>query len=140
MKKFLLVVLFGASACLTRAGEPQPASAQSGVQSTTQSTTQSTNTVDEIKHLIGTAACSSNAQCRTLPVGAKACGGPEAYLAYSAVQADAARLQALAERARSQRKAENERSGEMSVCRHLSDPGAVCVAGSCQLSTPSTAI
>lgn len=129
MKNLLLVLLLGANASMAQTLEPQHAPAAGA---------QSGDTLAEIRRLIGTPACSSNAQCRTLPVGARACGGPDAYLAYSTQQADAGRLQALAERSRSERKAESERSGEMSVCRHVTDPGAVCVAGTCRLSTAST--
>ena len=36
-----------------------------------------------IRNEIGTAPCSGDAQCRTLPLGVKACGGPQAWLPWS---------------------------------------------------------
>jgi len=66
----------------------------------------------------------------SLPVGAKACGGPEGYVAVSAANADAAR--ALAARHAAARRAENAAAPEVrSNCRMVMDPGAQCVAGRC---------
>ena len=135
MNKFVLLLLGACSACTSQAGAPlsdqagaPPAPGNSAV------------TVAEIKRLVGAARCSSSAQCRTLPVGARPCGGPDFYLPWSSPHPDEAGLLALAQRSRSERKAEAERSGELSTCQHLADPGAVCVSGACQLATPSTAI
>jgi len=85
--------------------------------------------------MIGDAACSDASQCRTLPVGARACGGPEAYLPYSTANLSEPALQALAARYKSEREAQNAASGMMSNCRFIPDPGAVCRAGTCQLGT-----
>jgi hypothetical protein len=90
----------------------------------------------EMQALIGTAACSSDAQCRTLPVGAKACGGPAGYWAWSSVGTDEARLRELARKQADVHKREIEASGMLSNCRVVTDPGAACVAGRCQLPTP----
>ncbi|MFT7722134.1 MAG: hypothetical protein QM788_04810 [Roseateles sp.] len=89
----------------------------------------------ELRALIGDAACTSDAQCRTLPVGAKACGGPAGYLAWSTAGTDAQRLAALAARQREAHRRENEASGLRSNCAVVMDPGAACVAGRCQLSS-----
>jgi len=91
-----------------------------------------------IQALVGTAACSTDADCRTSAIGAKACGGPEAYIAWSAPITDEAALgSALAEYTAAQRAA-NLREGRVSNCEFVTDPGAVCVAsgsdgGSCRL-------
>jgi hypothetical protein len=79
------------------------------------------------------AACTSDQQCRTVPVGAKACGGPQSYLAYSTAKTDPEQAKALAERYRKEREAHNLASGQASDCRFLPDPGAQCRAGTCQL-------
>jgi len=91
----------------------------------------------ELRELIGPAACSSDAQCRSLPVGAKACGGPAGYLAWSTQRTDAARLQALATRQAEAQRRENEAAGLRSNCAMLADPGSACVAGQCRLATPA---
>ena len=80
---------------------------------------------------IGNAACDSTAQCRSLPVGHRACGGPEAYLAYSTKTGDAGKLQRLAADEMAARKEQYARSGAISTCQMLMDPGAVCQAGRC---------
>lgn len=79
------------------------------------------------------APCSADRQCRTLPVGAKSCGGPESYLAYSTARTAPEKAAQLAQRYRSEREAENKASGRVSDCRFLADPGAQCRAGVCQL-------
>ena len=76
---------------------------------------------------IGDAACDADAQCRTVGVGSKACGGPEGYLAWSSkVNGQGTRLLALAAAHSTERERENERSGMRSNCSVTPDPGAVC--------------
>jgi hypothetical protein len=79
-----------------------------------------------VEALIGDAACDSDAQCHTVGVGAKACGGPQSYLAWSSKRTDAATLQQAAERqARLERDAAAA-NGIMSNCAIAKDPGAYC--------------
>ena len=92
----------------------------------------------ELRALIGPAACSADTQCRTVPVGAKACGGPAGYWAWSAKDTDGAALKALATRQSEAHRREVEASGMRSTCVMAVDPGAACVAGRCQIvTTPS---
>lgn len=77
---------------------------------------------------IGDAACDSDAQCGTVGVGAKACGGPQAYLAWSSKRTDGAALQQAAERQARAARAAAEARGVMSNCRVVKDPGAFCAA------------
>jgi hypothetical protein len=95
-------------------------------------------TLQQIRTLIGNPACTDTSQCRSLPLGARACGGPQGYLAWSTAQTDGAAVTALAERYKAQRQVEIKEKGEMSDCRFLSDPGATCVAGTCQLGASVT--
>jgi hypothetical protein len=81
-----------------------------------------------VEALIGDAACDSDAQCRTIGVGAKACGGPQAYLAWSSKRTDGAALQQAAERQARAARAAAEASGIMSNCMVTKDPGAFCAA------------
>lgn len=84
-----------------------------------------------IHALIGDAACRSDADCRTLGVGERACGGPAQFLAFSTQRSDAGALARAAEAQRqAQRRADAAKpEGErmMSTCQVLPDPGAVCV-------------
>jgi len=84
--------------------------------------------IKAITALIGDAACDSDSQCKTLAVGAKACGGPEYYLAWSTKRTDAA---ALREAAKSNVIATRNMAanrGGVSNCVFVSDPGAYCAA------------
>jgi hypothetical protein len=98
---------------------------------------ESARLANELHALIGPAACSADAQCRTVAVGAKACGGPAAYLAWSTQGTDAARLAALAQRQADAQRREIEASGRRSNCAVVTDPGAACVAARCQLLAPT---
>lgn len=80
----------------------------------------------QMRELIGSAPCTETAQCKTMAVGTKACGGPEAYVAWSTAYTDESRLNALAARHRALRGLENAASGERSNCLAITDPGAVC--------------
>lgn len=138
MKNLILILLFGATAaCTTHAPDSATAPAKDGAPPVV--ALQPGATVDQIKRLIGAPGCSDNAQCRSLPVGALACGGPQEYLPYSTAKSDEKALLALAERSKTERQAEIQRTGEMSICINRPDPGAVCVAGACQLGGPPAA-
>lgn len=80
----------------------------------------------QVQRLIGRAACDSDAQCRTLPLGARACGGPDSYVAWSVLGTDQAALQRAAERYGQWQAQQQARSGTMSICMVETDPGAVC--------------
>lgn len=85
---------------------------------------------------IGDPRCSGDSQCRTVAVGEKACGGPEAWLAWSTASASAPAVQAAAEATTRAAKLRNQQGGLMSTCQYLPDPGARCVAGHCAVSQP----
>jgi hypothetical protein len=76
---------------------------------------------------VGDAACRDNTQCRTLPVGSLACGGPASYLPWSTLRSNEAALKAAAAPLAHRRP--GSARGEMSICRVLPDPGARCVPG-----------
>jgi hypothetical protein len=90
-------------------------------------------TLAQMRVAVGSAACTESSQCRTVPVGARACGGPEGYMAYSTSGSNEASLLALSEKYRAERKASHVATGMVSDCRMIQNPGSQCVAGSCQL-------
>lgn len=92
----------------------------------------------QINAEIGAASCDAAAQCKTLAVGAKACGGPEGYLAYSTKISNGARLAELAARDAQARKKADARAGMVSTCSIVSDPGATCDAGRCVTLQPGS--
>ena len=86
----------------------------------------------------GANSCERDSQCHSMGMGAKACGGPESYLAWSDQNAGAARLKQLVEQHAAARRDEDARAGLMSTCQLTPDPGATCRAGRCELRTPPT--
>ena len=76
-------------------------------------------------------ACRADSECRTVATGAKACGGPTAYRAYSASAADPTKVAALAQREHDLGMAQARASGEVSACFMLADPGAHCEQNHC---------
>lgn len=87
----------------------------------------------QIRAEIGNVACSNDAQCRTIGVGYKVCGGPAGYLAWSTQRSNEAKLMALVQREAELERIESERSGRLSDCRFVPDPGAVCRDSRCRL-------
>jgi hypothetical protein len=91
----------------------------------------------QMRQAIGDASCSSDAECRTVPVGAKACGGPAAWWAWSQTRTDAAQLQAWSMQLDRLQRKRFEATGQQSNCQVVPDPGAACVAQRCVLRTRS---
>jgi hypothetical protein len=79
-----------------------------------------------VETLVGDAACDSDAQCRTIGVGAKACGGPQRFIAWSTSRTDGDALRIAAEREAKLERAKAQASGLMSNCAVVQDPGAYC--------------
>ena len=95
------------------------------------------DTALQVSRLIGDAACSSDADCATVGIGALACGGPQAYAAWSTKHTDAQALQQAVARDRSARELQIAKSGQQSICRVVPDPGAICSAARrCELRAP----
>jgi hypothetical protein len=87
----------------------------------------------QIQAEVGTAACDSTQQCQTIAIGAKACGGPERYLAWSSKDNDGKKLKALAQAQAEASRKQQQADGMMSTCSIVTDPGATCEAGRCVL-------
>ena len=81
----------------------------------------------ELARAVGRAACSDDAQCRTLALGSKPCGGPEGYMAWSVAATDARQIEALALRYQQARQARNQRLGLVSDCAMVPEPAVRCV-------------
>jgi hypothetical protein len=100
-----------------------------------------------IESLVGDAACDADAQCRTIGIGHKPCGGPTRYIAWSTLRTDAQALQAAVARQAAEQRREQTIEGRASTCEVVPDPGAYCepgapVAGhrgSCRLLPPQGA-
>jgi hypothetical protein len=127
----LLLALAACSAC--SAATPDARQAPRATQAPPAAAGEAGATLARIRALVGTPDCSTDAQCHTLALGARPCGGPESYLAWSSGKTQQAELQALGERYKEERRAANAADGRASTCQYMMDPGAVCRAGTCQL-------
>ncbi|HEV8501582.1 MAG TPA: hypothetical protein VGR63_08385 [Casimicrobiaceae bacterium] len=80
-----------------------------------------------IMQSIGTAACDDDAQCRVIGIGARSCGGPQQYVAWSIAHTDEAALRrAVDDDARASAR-ELEKAGINSTCVVLPVPGVHCL-------------
>lgn len=99
-----------------------------------------------LDRLIGDAACTRDDDCGTIGIGAMACGGPQAYAAWSKKATDAQALAQAAAEHRAERERQIARSGQQSICMVVADPGARCAmpaagasaAGRCELRAPGS--
>ena len=81
--------------------------------------------------LAGASACTVDTECHSVAVGAKACGGPTGYRAYSSKTVSTASVDALAQRERDLAAQAARESHEVSTCFMLADPGAHCQQNKC---------
>ena len=118
------LLLLTASAC---GSAPPPAGTGAGTGTPTEQMWQ------KIQAASADNACDDASQCHTIGVGAKACGGPQSYLAWSSKNGNGAELKQLVAVHAAARRAEDANGGMMSTCSMMSDPGASCRAGRCEL-------
>lgn len=109
------------------------ACAWAGPTAATDDRTSEATLLSNINTTIGEAPCTADAQCRTLGVGARACGGPAAWRAWSTQSTSAQDLQPLADQLAALQRDRQARSGMASTCQYLPDPGAACVDRRCVL-------
>ena len=87
---------------------------------------------DQAKALVKTDGCSSAAQCRTAPVGSRACGGPRYYLVYCSQTTDSAALFRKLDAVAGAERAYNERYKIASTCEFMIPPTVALAGSSCQ--------
>ena len=93
----------------------------------------------EARALAHAEGCTAADQCAVLPLGERACGGPEDYVVYCPRSTDVAALKAkAAELARAQ-KAFNAKYQLVSTCEFRQPPTATIVGGACRASRASGA-
>jgi hypothetical protein len=124
MRQLSLILLLACAAC-SSAGPP-PVVAAPGAAA-------SAELRARIDAEVGSAACDGPQDCHSMPIGAKPCGGPDGFLAWSSKNTDETRLRALVERHAAVRKEGNLRSGVASTCQIETNPGATCQAARCTL-------
>lgn len=76
--------------------------------------------------------CADGGACRAVPLGAKACGGPRAWLPYCPASTDLPALQAKLAELEVVEQALNRRYNIASDCSYLAEPRLEAVGGSCR--------
>ena len=85
----------------------------------------------EAKTIAITTGCDGEAQCRSAPVGSKACGGPRYYIAYCASSTDSAALFQKLEQINSAERTYNEKYQLVSTCEMMIPPAVSLANGAC---------
>ena len=86
---------------------------------------------EQIKLLIGDATCEADIECRSVPVGAKPCGGPWTYRIYSTRVTDSGKLLERVAAHRALDAELNRKYGRTSDCSAVSEPAVTCREGRC---------
>jgi len=86
----------------------------------------SSSLMTPITTLIGDAECGNQSECHVMGIGAKPCGGPSGYIAWSDRTTDANALRTAVQAQVQAQTDENKSSGLLSDCRVAPMPTAVC--------------
>jgi len=86
----------------------------------------------EAKALAKTDGCSTAGECRTAPVGSRACGGPRYYLVYCSRTTDSAALFKKLDAIAAAEREYNTRYKIISTCEFRMPPMVALTGGSCQ--------
>lgn len=85
----------------------------------------------EIQTLINEGTCSNSSQCKFIPYGSKACGGPQGYLIFSS-GVDEEKLKSLVEKYNKAEATYNKENNIMSDCSIPPEPQELaCEDGQC---------
>jgi hypothetical protein len=87
---------------------------------------------DQAKALVRADGCSSAGECRTAPVGSRACGGPRYYLVYCSKTTDSAALFQKLDAVANAERAYNEHYQIASTCEFRMPPTVALTGGSCK--------
>jgi hypothetical protein len=90
---------------------------------------------NEAKVLAKTDGCSTAGECRTAPVGSRACGGPRYYLVYCSRTTDSAALFKKLEAVAVAEREFNARYQLVSTCEFRMPPTVALSGGSCRAQT-----
>jgi hypothetical protein len=87
---------------------------------------------DQAKAIVKTTGCSTAGECRTAPVGSRACGGPRYYLVYCAATTDSAALFRKLDAVAAAEREYNAHYNLVSTCEFRLPPKVALSGGSCQ--------
>ena len=86
----------------------------------------------QAKALAKAEGCATSGECRAVPVGAKACGGPRYWLVYCARTTDETALLAKLTQLKAAEEERNRREGMVSTCDYAVEPQVEAVGGTCR--------
>ncbi len=86
---------------------------------------------NQAKTIAKTTGCTSDSQCRTAPVGNRACGGPRYYLAYCAATTDSVALFRKLDEVKAAEDAFNRKYQLASTCEFRMPPAVGITGGAC---------
>ncbi|WP_408098034.1 hypothetical protein ACJVC5_03670 [Peredibacter sp. HCB2-198] len=76
--------------------------------------------------------CAKASDCKIIPIGSRACGGPSSYMITSQFNSNMAELEYLATQTEVKQAAYNRNYNVMSICTLVMPPEAKCVASYCR--------
>lgn len=134
----LIFAIFLAAACMqppaNGSGPRDSASLQPGLQQADWAAI--VRLEDQAKGIAKTSGCSSVSQCRTAPVGNRACGGPRYYIAYCATSTDSVALFRKLEEVAAAENAYNRKYQIVSTCEFRMPGPLTLSAGECRAAAP----
>ena len=86
----------------------------------------------EARALAKTEGCASTGQCKAAPMGAKACGGPRAWIVYCPLATDEVGLTRKLDELRAAEERYNRETGLVSDCAMLNEPSVELSNGVCR--------
>jgi hypothetical protein len=86
----------------------------------------------DARALAKTTGCNTATECRTAPVGERACGGPRDYIVYCAATTDSVALFKKLDELKAAEVEFNKASNAMSTCEFRMPPKTAVVGGSCR--------
>ena len=90
----------------------------------------------DARALARTDGCNTSSQCRAAPLGARACGGPRAYVAYCPATTDSVALFRKLDQLKTAETQFNQRAGTVGTCEFLMPPTVTSRGGSCTAPLP----
>ncbi|MEQ3512565.1 hypothetical protein ABMY35_04200 [Pseudoalteromonas sp. BZB3] len=84
--------------------------------------------------------CDSNAQCKVIAAGNRACGGPSHYMLYSTKTTTDETAKTVADKLTKYESLYNAQSGMQSICAMLTKPTTQCINNKCVTLNDSTYI
>lgn len=84
-----------------------------------------------LRELANANGCDSAGQCKTAPVGERACGGPREYVIYCPATTDEPALLAVVDSLKRAEMRHNQATGAVSTCEYRVPPRTDVVAGRC---------